>query len=180
MPKPGFIPDLMNFHGRGTQRIVIHPQSFDVPQRVEASAKAAEMGCGLLMELHSSHTEYYADPDVPVGKVDVWAPKTYKGQPEYVTTLDSPEQDWAPEGQREFWEKLNQLAQNQQRLSPLQEALWTPLNDYFDLDVESFKLMWPELSALLAKHSMTQRQILQDRVWLHHEDGTPKTNDEIR
>ena len=76
------------------QRLDIRPMSFGLEQRVEAVALAAEMGRGVLMELHSSSTHFYADANVPVGKVVVYAPKTYKGFPEYVTTLDSPDEQW--------------------------------------------------------------------------------------
>lgn len=76
------------------QRLDIRPMSFGVEQRVQASTLATALGCGVVMELHSSHTEFYADSAVPVGKVAVYAPSGYKMQPEYVTTLNSPEQPW--------------------------------------------------------------------------------------
>lgn len=76
------------------QRLDIRPMSFGVEQRVQASALATELGCGVVMELHSAHTEFYADSTVPVGKVAVYAPPGYAMRPEYVTTLDSPEQPW--------------------------------------------------------------------------------------
>lgn len=141
MPTTGFID---------RPRIIIRPATFDVPQRVEASAKATEMGMGLLMELHSSSTHFYADATVPVGKVAIYAPKAYKGMPEYVTTLDSPEQEWYPEGHREFWEKFSQAS----TFSPIQTAIFNVLNEHFDLAQEPFLQMWPEFSAVLIKHGM--------------------------
>lgn len=81
-------------------RIWIKPESFGVPQRVEALAKATELGQGLVMELHNAHTEFYADPSVEVGKIAVYAPPAYKAQPEYVTTLDSPTDHYDPWGDR--------------------------------------------------------------------------------
>lgn len=82
--------------GAESTRLWIKPASFGVEQRVEASAKAAELGHGLVMELHSSHTEFYADPAVDVGRVAIYAPASYKSQPVYVTTLSAPEDHYDP------------------------------------------------------------------------------------
>ena len=79
-------------------RLMIKPESWTRPHRIEASRQATELGKGLLMELHSSHTEFYATDSVPVGQVEVWAPPGYKQHPVYVTTLDSASDTWAPEG----------------------------------------------------------------------------------
>lgn len=89
-----------NSFGPRVERIHIRPASYQKPYRMEASAKATEMGMGLLMELHDSSTHFYADPEVPVGKVDIWAPPAYKEMPRYVTTLDSAEDDWETERDR--------------------------------------------------------------------------------
>lgn len=74
-------------------RLNIRPASFGVEQRIEALARATEMGFGLVMELHSSHTEFYADPLVALGEIAIYSPRTYKGGPEYVTTITDPEDD---------------------------------------------------------------------------------------
>jgi hypothetical protein len=79
--------------------IPIKPMSYGKPQRIAASQIATEKGKGLRMELSSTSTRFYHDDTVEVGKVEIWAPPSYKAQPEYVTTLDSPEQDWYPRGQ---------------------------------------------------------------------------------
>lgn len=78
--------------------IPIRPQSYDVPQRVEASVKATELRQGLRMEVGNMTTKFYADPKVPIGKVAVYAPPSYKAMLEYVTTLDSPTDHWLPKG----------------------------------------------------------------------------------
>lgn len=98
-----------NSFGPRTTRIIIRPASYQKPYRMEASAKATEMGMGLLMELHSSTTHFYADPEIPVGKVDIWAPPSYKAMPEYVTTLDSAEDDWETENDKRTREMLAEL-----------------------------------------------------------------------
>jgi hypothetical protein len=77
----------------------IKPASFDVQQRTEASAAAADLGQGLVMELHSFTTSFFADPDVPVGKIAVYAPTQYGSSPTYVKTLDGPADRYDP------WEK---------------------------------------------------------------------------
>jgi hypothetical protein len=78
-------------------RIWITPATYGVEQRVEASQKATELGQGLVMELHGFHTEYYADPDVKVGAVAVYAPPSaYLRWPEYVKTLESPSDHYDP------------------------------------------------------------------------------------
>lgn len=77
-------------------RIYIKPMSFGAEQRIEASNRATELGKGVRMEVHSAHTEFYADQSVPVGKVAVYAAQEYKAWPTYETTLDSPDQHWVP------------------------------------------------------------------------------------
>lgn len=72
----------------------IRPASFGVEQRLAAVKIATEMGYGVRMVLQSAHTVFYADPEVPVGKVTVFAPPEYKAWPVYVATLDSPEDIW--------------------------------------------------------------------------------------
>lgn len=91
----GIARERFGFH-QAPERILIKPQSFAVEQRVEASAKATALGKGLMMELHSSHTEYYADASVPIGHVAIYEPKEYKGMPEYVITLSDPTMPWSP------------------------------------------------------------------------------------
>lgn len=76
--------------------IDVKPGTYAKPQRMEASAKAAEVGRGLHMAVGNSMTRYWADSTVPVGKVMITMPLTYKGIPEYIKTLDSPEQEWCP------------------------------------------------------------------------------------
>ncbi len=63
--------------------------SWETPYRVEAVAAATRLGYGVRMEVGDWMTYFYADPEVPVGKVAVHAPL-------YLTTLDSPEQEWRP------------------------------------------------------------------------------------
>jgi hypothetical protein len=75
------------------KRIMIEPQSFDKELRLKASAEGDRLGVGVRMELHSAHTEYWADPTIPVGKMDVWCGKYYKAPLEYVVTI-SPDEDW--------------------------------------------------------------------------------------
>ncbi|MUG03599.1 hypothetical protein ECC01_21725 [Bacillus tequilensis] len=79
-----------------SKRIHIRPGSFEVAQRVEASEKATELGAGLRMEVHSAHTEFYADETVALGKVAVYCSQRYKEWPTYETTLDAPEEPWVP------------------------------------------------------------------------------------
>ena len=87
------------------QVILLHPAIWYSPQvRAEASAKATEMRRGLLMEIHSSHTEFFAVESIPVGQVEVHAPKTYKGMLEYVTTLPTPETSF---GRKELDDWIN-------------------------------------------------------------------------
>ena len=76
--------------------IPIQPASFDVEQRTEASSRATEMKQGLVMELHSFMTYFFADPEVEVGKVAVYSPRSYGGFPEYVTTLNHPDDPFDP------------------------------------------------------------------------------------
>lgn len=78
----------------GVTRIDIRPMSPGAPQRVEAEQKARALGRGVRMELHSSHTEFYADRHVEVGKIAIYVPHEYKGWPEYETTLESPQDPW--------------------------------------------------------------------------------------
>lgn len=105
MPKIHFPED------QGT-RIEIKPMSFDVAQRVEASAIATEKGVGLRMEVHSSHTEFWTDKTVPVGQVSVWMSKTYKGFIEPETVLESPETPWVPSTWSETMKALAARAQD--------------------------------------------------------------------
>jgi hypothetical protein len=86
----------MSEFANSQDRIWIKPEAFGVEQRVEASTVAAERGMGLRMEVHSGHTEFYADKSVKVGQVAVYASQTYKAWPTYETTLDAPEAEWAP------------------------------------------------------------------------------------
>jgi hypothetical protein len=76
--------------------INVKPASYDRGARIFASAQADQLEQGLRMEVHSSHTEFYADPDVPIGQVSVWVTRTYKGQLQYDTTLTSPGEEWSP------------------------------------------------------------------------------------
>jgi len=76
----------------GGQWLNIQPRSFGTEQILEADALASELGTGVRMEIHSMHTEFFADPEVPVGKVWVWLSKTYKGMVEPVTMLESADQ----------------------------------------------------------------------------------------
>lgn len=84
----------------GGRYLVIKPGSFGPEQRLEASALAAESGEGVRMEVHSSSTTFFATPDVPVGKIEVWDTRTYKGQLEFDIVLDTPDQYWMPYAQR--------------------------------------------------------------------------------
>ena len=77
---------------RAPRYLNIEPRSFDLEQRVEAVRQATEMGRGVHMDIGNVTTRFYAVLDVPVGHVKVTAPKTYKGWPEDVTTLTSPEE----------------------------------------------------------------------------------------
>ena len=79
-----------------SERIGIKPETFDTPQRIEASEIATALGKGLRMEVHSGHTEYHADATVAVGSVAVYASQRYKEWPTYETTLASPEDPWLP------------------------------------------------------------------------------------
>lgn len=81
-------------------RIPIHPATFNVPERTEASARATELGQGLVMELHSTMTYYFADPEVELGKIAVYAPRVYKGLPQYVKTLNGPDDHFDPWAER--------------------------------------------------------------------------------
>jgi hypothetical protein len=76
--------------------IPMKPMSYDLPYRQEASDKATELGLGLRMELGNVTTRFYGDPSVEVGKVSIYAAKTYSGMPEYVTTLESAAEEWTP------------------------------------------------------------------------------------
>jgi hypothetical protein len=81
------------------ERLWIKPESYGLDQRIEASEKATEAGTGLRMEVHNAHTEFWLDADVPVGKVSVWQVMTYKGQLEYLRTMNSasdPYDPWEP------------------------------------------------------------------------------------
>ena len=78
------------------ERILIKPMSFGPEQRLEAIEHATALGKGLRMEVHSAHTEFYADQTVPLGKVAVYCSQEYKAWPTYETTLDSPDQHWVP------------------------------------------------------------------------------------
>lgn len=87
-------------------RIWITPQSYGPEQRIEASQKATEVGRGLRMEVHSGHTEFFSDSTVPVGKVAIHCSLSYKAWPEYVTTLDAPDQLWETPLDRAFRERI--------------------------------------------------------------------------
>lgn len=78
------------------ERILIEPQSWGPEERLRASAIATEKGVGLRMEVHSSHTEFYADSTVEVGKVCVWYSDTYKGWLKKRLTLQTPDEQWMP------------------------------------------------------------------------------------
>lgn len=77
-------------------QIYINPATYANPQRTEASERATKLGNGLRMELGNTMTYYYSDPAVPVGKVAIYAPREYKGWPQYVTTLESASDEWSP------------------------------------------------------------------------------------
>lgn len=79
-----------------SERIMIKPESYSPAQRIEASRKATALGKGLRMEVHSAHTEFYADETVPLGKVAVYASQEYKAWPTYETTLEAPTEYWEP------------------------------------------------------------------------------------
>ncbi len=70
-------------------RVFVSVASFDAKYQLEAAEKARELDFGVRMEVHNSHTEFYATPDVEVGKIDVWASPKYKGFLEYVETIDA-------------------------------------------------------------------------------------------
>lgn len=76
------------------QWIKIEPMSYHFEQRKEAAAKAAELDRGVRMEVHSSHTEFWASHSVPVGYVEVWACRTYKGPINYETILLADDDTW--------------------------------------------------------------------------------------
>lgn len=78
------------------RRLDIHPQSFDVPQRIAALEKASEYGVGVRMEVWTGHTEFYADANVATGVIEVWAVREYKGHLHYDRTLSSASDDWEP------------------------------------------------------------------------------------
>jgi hypothetical protein len=101
-------------HPDNVTRLDIKPASFDVTQRREAQEKATEMGRGLVMELGTSTTRYYADADVPVGKIDVYSPREYKGMSLYEITLDHYDEDWIPKGHRDLAEMLAKRADEAQ------------------------------------------------------------------
>lgn len=103
--------DFYNAFGEGVERIPMFPASYGLEQRVAASKIATDKGKGLVMELHSSTTHFYADPSIPVGKVAIWSPPSYKAMPEYVTTLDSADEPWETETDRRTWAKLSALTQ---------------------------------------------------------------------
>ena len=78
------------------QTAVPNLRSFSEEHRVEAVSEATDMGRGVRMEIHSSHTEYYATTEVKVGHIAVWYPPTYKGQLIYEMTLIDPRQPYTP------------------------------------------------------------------------------------
>lgn len=86
------------------ERIWITPQSFDPDQRREAVEYATPKNAGVRMEVHSSHTEYYVDPWVEVGKVEVWAANTYKGMLERTGETITADEAWVPES----WRKVSE------------------------------------------------------------------------
>lgn len=69
----------------------IEPLTWDLPQRQEASNRARDLGAGVRMEVGSGATRYYADWAIPVGQIDVYMARSYKGQLEYATRLHSPD-----------------------------------------------------------------------------------------
>jgi hypothetical protein len=71
-------------------------RSFQLEYRLDASAQATALGAGLRMQVGSSTTDYFADPAVPVGKVTVFAPPTYKAMPVFSMLLYSADAHWAP------------------------------------------------------------------------------------
>ncbi|WNN95149.1 hypothetical protein SEA_MAGRITTE_198 [Microbacterium phage Magritte] len=135
---------LPNSFGPRTTRILIRPASYQKPYRMEASAKATEMGMGLLMELHSSSTHFYADPEIPVGKVDIWAPPAYKEMPQYVTTLDSAEDDWETENDRITREWVENQAQSLMREATEAAEVEYPITDELTITERSVKLVLRE------------------------------------
>lgn len=84
----------------GVEWIPIKPMSFGPEQRVEAVAIATAKGNGVRMEVHTAHTEFYADPSVPVGQVAVYIAKRYGSWPTFEVLLDDPEQEWVPRAWR--------------------------------------------------------------------------------
>lgn len=58
------------------------------------------------MELGSSSTRYFADSEVPVGKIDVYSPRAYKGMSLYEITLDHYDEDWIPKAHRDLADML--------------------------------------------------------------------------
>lgn len=135
---------LPNSFGPRTTRILIRPASYQKPYRMEASAKATEMGMGLLMELHSSTTHFYADPEIPVGKVDIWAPPAYKEMPKYVTTLDSAEDDWETENDRITREWAESQAQPLVRDATEAAEIEYPISDELTITERSVRLVLRE------------------------------------
>lgn len=73
------------------QNLNITPMTWDLPQRQKASNLARDLGAGVRMEVASSATRYYADWAIPVGQIDVYMARSYKGQLEYATRLHGPE-----------------------------------------------------------------------------------------
>lgn len=69
----------------------ITPMSWGLAERTEAVAKARDLGAGVRMEVGSGATRYYTALNVPIGQIDVWMARTYKGQLEYATRLHSPD-----------------------------------------------------------------------------------------
>lgn len=135
---------LPNSFGPRTIRIRIRPASYQKPYRMEASAKATEMGMGLLMELHTSTTHFYADPEIPVGKVDIWAPPAYKEMPRYVTTLDSAEDDWETENDRVTREWVENQAKSLMREATEAAEIEYPITDELTVTERSVKLVLRE------------------------------------
>jgi hypothetical protein len=76
-------------------RLNIEPMTPDVEQRVKAVELARERKSGVRMEVHSGHTEFWADRTVPVGRVSVCVAREYGGWPQYETTLEHPDDEWS-------------------------------------------------------------------------------------
>ncbi len=91
--------------------IRIRPASPGTEQQEEALKIAKDLEMGVRMEVHSSHTEFWASPGVVPGWVEVYACTSYKGMLEYITCHEGPSDEW--------WAEWKVLAENREKLSPL-------------------------------------------------------------